>query len=80
MAGKSKSVLLASLCAFAVPPIFYVMAFGVAVLLGAPRRPGQSFWSSEKLVYGVLLVVATVLLLVAVARRWSRLFSRTRTA
>ena len=70
-----------ALCAVAVAATFYLLAFGVAVLLGVPpTQRGHGFWRPEKFVYGFLPVFATPAILAITLRRWVRLFARKRNA
>jgi hypothetical protein len=75
---RQKTIFAMTLCAGAVAATFYLLAFGVAVLLGAPTRPGQGFWRPEKFFYGFLPVFATPAILAITLRRWVRLFARTK--
>jgi hypothetical protein len=70
-----------ALCVVAVAATFYLLAFGVVVLLGVPpTRGGQGFWRPEKLFYGLLPVFATPAILAITLRCWVRLFVRKRNA
>jgi hypothetical protein len=70
-----------ALCAVAVAATFYLLAFGVAVLLGTPScRLGEGFWRPERLFYGFLPVFATPAILAITARHWVRQFARKRNA
>jgi len=80
MLDRLKPVLSAAQCILATPVLLYLMAFAVAVLLGAPSRPRQSFWTPERLVYGLLMIAATLFLLSLTIRRWRRRFRRGRNA
>lgn len=80
MGIRSRSVQSAALWAVAIPAGIYMMAFGVAVLLGPPTRIGQGFWRPEKVFYGLLPVIAVPLVLTVTFRRWVGLFARARTA
>ena len=70
-----------ALCAVALAATFYLLAFGVAVFLGAPPcRLGEGFWRPEKFVYGLLPVLATPAILAITARHWVRQFAQKRNA
>ena len=70
-----------ALCAVGVAATFYLVAVGVAVLLGVPpTQRGHGFWRPEKFVYGLLPVFATPAILAITLRCWVRLFARKRTA
>jgi hypothetical protein len=70
-----------ALCTVAVAATFYLLAFGVAVLLGVPpTQRGHGFWRPEKFVYGLLPVFATPTILAITVRSWIRLFARKRNA
>ena len=57
-----------ALGAVAVAATFYLLAFGVAVLLGVPpTQRGHGFWRPEKFVYGLLPVFATPAILAITA-------------
>jgi hypothetical protein len=77
---RPKTVSVMAFCAIAVAASFYLLSFGVAVLLGAPTRPGQGFLRPEKFFYGFLPVFATPAILAVMLRRWVRLFARRRNA
>ena len=70
-----------ALCAVGVAATFYLVAVGVAVLLGVPpTQRGHGFWRPEKFVYGLLPVFATPAILAITLRCWVRLFARRRNA
>src|SRR6516225_8889759 len=70
-----------ALGAVAVAATFYLLAFGVAVLLGVPpTRRGQGFWRPENLFYGFLPVFATPAILAITTRHWVRQFARKQNA
>jgi hypothetical protein len=80
VAVRPKTVFVMAFCVFAVATAFYFLAFGGAVLLGAPTRPGQGFWRPEKFFYGVLPVCGTPAILAGTFRRWAQEFNRRRIA
>jgi hypothetical protein len=70
-----------ALCAVAVAATFYLLAFGVVVLLGVPpTQLGQGFWRPKNLFYGFLPVFATPAILAITTRHWVRQFARKRNA
>jgi hypothetical protein len=75
-----KTTFTGLFCAFLVAASFYLLAFGVTVLFGAPTRPEQGFWTPEKLFYGVLPVSAAPFILSVAFRRWAGLYARRRNA
>ena len=80
MVFRPKSILVLAFCVLMVAATFYLLAFGVAVLYGAPTRPGQGFWQPEKFFYGLLPIFASPVILAATLKLWTRAFSRRRNA
>lgn len=80
MLSKRKRALVYVCCVAAFAAAFYVLAFGTAILCCAPSRPGGHYWGTERIVWGLVPLMAGAVAVLLTYRSWARAYVPRRNA